>query len=1145
LTRDTKFPNAGCLLDEDLSLYVSGEGSSEKLNRMESHLTQCEVCRRRLAELLEILHPKNDPVAEEIPAPSEEELDRAIAVIEAISRKERAAAQRPSYHFRWSLAAAASIAIVALSFWGLKHLYEAKKSEAFFAQAQAIMNQNYVDASSSNLRLDFPFHSASINRGITSPDSLRQAENLFFQALAFQESMADAHLGLGCIYLRESKLALARDEFQKTLTMNKGSVPALIGRGVVQYEEAVQEGSDPLKRRELLQGALGDFNEALKLVPGSSEALYNKIWTLFESGLHKEALQEIDRYLLRDSNSLWAEALKALQVKMRATQISDVMQDVRRFAQERNAKALTELARQAPYQMPAAIMYAMRHALKLDHTPPVPNSPNSEDMSWAADIIETAYRASTGDAGFKALPAFYAGLSPPQRELKRALDEKLQDLDALYRKGQFANVLNGSSLLASQYAKLQDFWQAVAVYHLRGNLYYLGLADFHAAEAEFHKILDLANRMNALTFKARALGSLALIYNGQKKFDDAQQYTNELKSLSQAHNLKSLELYSHMQLGAQFRDLGQFERSFREYGVALGMGCRLLDGLLIVESLQNLAVAADRLGRSRDAKALYAWTVQQYDDFLANRILRPIPEWTNRRLNILFEQGKLAFRCGEMASAESFFQESLKSTPPDMQELSGRNRLALAEVYLRMNRIPEAENMVDYVMAHNTSRQYPEIEWQARFIKGKLLERSGHHEEALASLRQSINALETMRRNIQLGDMRQSFFADRFDPFKAIISILHASSREDKKALEYVDRAKSMTLREYLSASELTSTAHENSIQSDEMISAYPVVEYFFIDTGLLITFTRGEHVECISQKISQEDLSSQIKEYLESAKKNDSKHFAEMARRLYGELIAPVETHIFAESAESLILLPDGPLHLLPFAGLLDHQNHFLIEKAPIAVAPSRSVLRYCLAMGQKRPFANLHATLIDGSAGLSCAQKELAYLSRLYGRNASILASKDMSVFKQSVTHSEIVHFSGHAIEMQGRPVLLLRSSPNEAFLDCPAIAAWRMPQSYLVNLAGCSTGIGPLAEGESPWGLIPAFLNAGAPAIIASLAPVDDASTERLNCRFYELLREGVGKARALQKAQIALLDSARSTSDIKPQSWVPYVLIGNPQ
>ena len=65
------------------------------------------------------------------------------------------------------------------------------------------------------------------------------------------------------------------------------------------------------------------------------------------------------------------------------------------------------------------------------------------------------------------------------------------------------------------------------------------------------------------------------------------------------------------------------------------------------------------------------------------------------------------------------------------------------------------------------------------------------------------------------------------------------------------------------------------------------------------------------------------------------------------------------------------------------------------------------------------------------------------------------------------------------------------------------WRLRKNRLVTLAGCETGIGPQAEGETPWGLIPAFLNAGAPALIVSMLPVDDASTVQLTSRFYELL------------------------------------------
>jgi CHAT domain-containing protein len=142
-------------------------------------------------------------------------------------------------------------------------------------------------------------------------------------------------------------------------------------------------------------------------------------------------------------------------------------------------------------------------------------------------------------------------------------------------------------------------------------------------------------------------------------------------------------------------------------------------------------------------------------------------------------------------------------------------------------------------------------------------------------------------------------------------------------------------------------------------------------------------------------------------------------------------------------------------------------------------------------------------------------------------------------------ILHFSGHATLVQGQPVLMLQKNPKEVVLDCAMIRSWKMPRCRLVNLAGCSTGIGPVAEGESPWGLIPAFLDAGASSIVASLMDVDDASTRIISRRFYDQLQNGAGIAKALQSAQLSVLNSVRSGSNFQPQSWTPYVLVGNPR
>jgi CHAT domain-containing protein/thioredoxin-like negative regulator of GroEL len=1139
-----EFSKEACLTEKDLYIYVSGQGDPERISSVEAHLTRCSVCRQNLAGLLELLHPDAEHVMMEGSEPSDEELSKSIAVIQEVSRKENAPKKRRSRWLQWPVAAAAAICFVALSSWGIKYLYEKDKSEAFFFQGKAILEKNYTGTSPSNLRLALPFISTSTNRSDVGADSLRDAENLFFQALAVRENMIEAHLGLAYIYLDESKFTHAQNEFQKILNIRKGDIQALVGHGIAQYEEATQD-SDPVQRNTLLTGALSDFNKALEVDPDSSEARYNKIWTLFQSGLHKEALQEIEQYLSRDPSSTWAEKLKGLKVRMQATQTSVVEEEVSKFAHERNRVALCELARQAPYRIPAAIWYAMRRSLELEQTSVKYEGPSSEDLLWAAQTMESAYGVSTGDHSFRAFIDFYVGLSPAQRAIKKSLDRKFQSFVRLYQNGEFELALRGSIPLAYEYAKLRDPWQLVNLHDLRGHALYLGKADFGAAESEFRKMSEIADQLNTPDLIAKALSDLAVVYGEQRKFDQSLASAKRLKNLGRKYRLDLWQAAACITIGKQYRGLGQYQLALREYANALSLSYPLLDGVKILEALEDSGIVLDRLSHLEEARACYRLAIEQQDSFLKNQVVQPTSELTLRRLNLLFKQGDLSLRIGDLDGAESLFQESLKLSSLGMRELEGRNRIGLAEIYLGTNRLCEAEDMLESAMAIGASGPYDEIEWKTKFLKGRLLERTGNRQKALLMLQQAIEILENMRRHVKSDDLRQSFLADRFDPFKAIVSLLYKSGGDEIKTLEFVDRAKSMTLKEHLRLQDLASESPRNPILLDGKNNSYPIVEYFFTNDGLLIFLTSHRHTEAVFQGISGEELFQHIQDYLESIRRRDLKIFFKMARQLYDELIAPIEKHAFNDSSEILVILPDGPLHLLPFAGLQDPHGRFLIEKTAMAFAPSRTVFMHCLNSRQSRAFEKSGIALIDGTAKLPSAREELVYLSKLYGRNASILEPGGLPLFKQAVAHSEIIHFSGHAINMQGKPALLLQNSPTEIYLDCQEINRWKLSRAYLVNLAGCSTGIGPLSEGEAPWGLIPAFLNAGAPAIIASLMPVDDASTKCLSCRFYDLLKKGASKAKALQGAQLALLGSARSTSDIKPQSWIPYILIGDPQ
>lgn len=1132
--------SAACLTDDDLYQFIAGSAhqTKEALARVHAHLSTCEACRQSLAGLLDLLQPGDDGRDNaQFTPPSQDEIYQTLAVIRAVSRKERQRKVMSGAAFRWPLAAAAAIGFFALSAWLLMHFYELRRSNGFYDQARLILEKDYPGAGPSNLRLKLPFNPVSAVRSANETRSLEKAENLLFQALAVREEMPDAHMGLASIYLGKSDFSGARAEFDKALEYRKDNPDALIGRGVAQHEEALQS-PDPLQRIALLKNALNDFGAALKLNPDSAEARYNLVWSLFESGRHPEALKEIDRYLASDASSSWAQALKGLKLRIEANRTSAVNEKIDEAARMRDGAALAALARHAPYQMPAAIWQTMRKSLDIEGAA-ARQRPNSQDLLWAAVTMEKAYADISGDRSFRQFIDFHIGLSPPERVKKKALDREFQQLVKRYVNREFDVVLHRTLSLEPQYEIIKDSWQLFNLHHLRGHSLYLK-ADFAASEAELVQMHRVADRLDAPALVAKALAMLALVHAAQGDYDAGIDCATKIRQLGAAYGLAPWQMYGATALAYSYRLTGQYSESLRAYADGLTAAYRLLDGAKIVEILSGVGMVSDRMGRTQAARDSYRIALENHDRFLRGQ--GQDPGALAIRPNLLLREGELAERTGAHEEAESILREALRSVG-GMRELEGRIRGGLAGVYLNSGRIQDAKKEVHSVERIGASGSYPDLKWQSAFLRGRLLEKTGRRHEALRSIQRSIELVEAMRRSVTPTDIRQSFYMDRFDPHRKMVSLLFEEG-DIRGTLDAIDRAKSTTLREGLDLRRISADPPRSSAFSSADAS-YPILEYFFTNDDLLILFSTAERTTSLAGRISRRELTAQISDFLDSIQRRDAARFRVLSRRLYEKLIAPVERHAFERSYESMVVLPDGPLHLLPFSGLQDEQGRFLIEKTALSYAPSRTLFEHCLRTGRRRGTAIQKAALIDGSAPLPSAREELFHLSGLYGSGAVILGPRDIMESRKIVSAAHLIHYSGHARDVQGRPVLELQRSPKAVYLDARAIGAWDLSKSCLVNLAGCSTATGTFSEGESPWGLIPAFLNAGAPAVVASLLPVDDVSTRNMSRTFYDLLQKGYPKARAMQKAQLALLERSRTPSATGAEFWIPYILVGNPK
>ena len=154
----------------------------------------------------------------------------------------------------------------------------------------------------------------------------------------------------------------------------------------------------------------------------------------------------------------------------------------------------------------------------------------------------------------------------------------------------------------------------------------------------------------------------------------------------------------------------------------------------------------------------------------------------------------------------------------------------------------------------------------------------------------------------------------------------------------------------------------------------------------------------------------------------------------------------------------------------------------------------------------------------------------------------------------HYKIIEFATHGLmsgELKGlaEPALVL-TPPSQATLDddglltASKIATLKLNADWVV-LSACNTAAGdgtPDAGGLS--GLAKAFFYAGARSLLVSHWPVQsDAAVKLTTGAFAELTKDPtIGRAEALRRSMMAMLDPANSPKFAHPLYWAPFVLAG---
>jgi len=288
-------------------------------------------------------------------------------------------------------------------------------------------------------------------------------------------------------------------------------------------------------------------------------------------------------------------------------------------------------------------------------------------------------------------------------------------------------------------------------------------------------------------------------------------------------------------------------------------------------------------------------------------------------------------------------------------------------------------------------------------------------------------------------------------------------------------------------------------------------------------------------------------------------------AIRLYNDILADA-LNALPSGIERLILVPDGPLHRLPFEALRagpDAQplaTRYELVSVPSATlwlrwrgnAP-RTASRHALAFAdpQLEIGGALHATernavLQQGVrlGRLPHARRESRALERhLGGVDALVGARASERALKDRNLHDyHILHFAAHALADEKHPersaVLLSPGAEGEdGLLQAREIAGLDL-EGQIVVLSACQTASGAVLSGEGVLSLARAFFEAGAQSVIGTRWPIRDEDAAALFDTFYRVLGGGASLSEALAQSRIEAIHARRPAA-----VWASLVVLGN--
>ena len=476
----------------------------------------------------------------------------------------------------------------------------------------------------------------------------------------------------------------------------------------------------------------------------------------------------------------------------------------------------------------------------------------------------------------------------------------------------------------------------------------------------------------------------------------------------------------------------------------------------------------------------------------------------------------------------------------------------------------QAETIIRFSETPNNA--YP---WSWRMAK--LLAAGGDRQEAIGVYQRAVDMTKAIRRSTANVQGHRDFAPTVLDDTQTLLSEYlellfddrtDASDNEDLRAIRgLVEQQREVDVQTFFQddcIADLRSriTAIDQRVEANTAL-IYPVrlqQEWvMLVQIGELLWSERlAASPDMLADRVRELRGALQIdqEQDRDQVRKIDPQTYLGPGRQLYRILIEPIRSRLREYGVDTLVIVPSGLVRSIPFAALHDGDN-FLIRDYAVATVPGLSLLdpRSSEASSLRALIGGL-TTEVEGFERLDYVPQEIERIRSSIPDGATLAGADFVAAGLQRTLDAapySVVHVASHAeIGASAADSFIVTHGGNRLGLDgledLLKSSNYREQPVQLLTLSACTTAVG-VDQDRAALGLAGIAVKSGARSAIGTLWPVLDRSSAVLMGNFYEALTSGgdsINKAKALQRAQLALLDDEEFEH---PVFWAPYLLIGS--